>query len=37
MFLLNMFRKLHAQQQEFQAVYESIDKLTQVFKWSRSR
>ena len=25
-----MFRKLHAQQQEFQAVYECIDKLTQV-------
>ena len=27
-----MFRKLHAQQQEFQAVYECIDKLTQVCK-----
>ena len=25
-----IFRKLHAQQQEFQAVYECIDKLTQV-------
>lgn len=31
-FLFQMFRKLHAQQQEFQAVYECIDKLTQVCK-----